>query len=289
MWDMNSLRKIAGLQESYEIENRYSSSTFLAESWDDEDDDDDEDVKRLEKEAKKVGVKLPKVKTDYDEDLHALALKRTPAMRSAEEAKKAAATEAKKKADLEAEAKKKAEERKEASRMGGLASYASQVLKNQEAKKSAEQQPVQKVVQKSVEKDNDESAGPKKRGKAVDPNSKTQKLKAWMDANPGAPRKDAWAHAEKELAFTKAGFSTIYQGLKGKRIKECYVLRHPTIPSFILSENGAMNQYQWISDSDIETPLNPMIFESKQAAAEVINYLQSFKNQTVELKWVDLS
>jgi hypothetical protein len=83
---MNELRKIAGLQESFEQKQK-----LLTEAYDDdENDDEDPDVKRAEKELKKQKIKLPKTADiDVDKDIANLAaakLRKAEAKKSAKHA-----------------------------------------------------------------------------------------------------------------------------------------------------------------------------------------------------------
>lgn len=65
-----------------------------------------------------------------------------------------------------------------------------------------------------------------------------------------------------------------------KNLKESfYVITHPQMPTFVLAENGAMNQYQWISAKDYATALEPIVFETVEGAEKVIAYMHSYKNQ----------
>lgn len=266
-WDLNNLRKIAGLQESFELKQA------LHESFDDDDGEEDEDVKHADDEAKRRHIKLPKVegKVDPDKDLHDLAV-----------------------------AKKHASEVKhsKSAPTGDVAQLAAQQLKSREEKKPEPKPPVEKKA--PVEKKEGETeAEKKKRGKAPNPNSKSGQLRAFIERHmaanedPKTVRKAAWTWASTvcDPPFTPAGFSTIYQGIKSKNAKksetnECWILRHPTIPSFILKENTAMNMYQWISDSDVMD--EPLVFETKEEATKVAKYLISFKNQLSDIERVSL-
>jgi hypothetical protein len=275
-WDLEHLRKIAGIPETTQ------SVRALHESWDDGDDDDeDEDVKHADDEAKKRKIKLPSAgKVDPDKDLHDLAASKQ-------------------------KAKAKVEEDKPKPRAGGVADLAArqsntaEFEKKQQAKKEAE-----KAAAAEKKKNVDPDAPKKKRGKAESETSKSGQLRAFIqrhiddgqDAKQLRKAAWKWASEECEPPFTPAGFSTIFQSIKSKNAKkladnaeaanECWILRHPAIPSFILKEDTAMGMYQWISDNDVMG--EPLVFESEAEALQVANYLKQFKNQNVDVEWVDL-
>ena len=98
--------------------------------------------------------------------------------------------------------------------------------------------------------------------------------------------------ADIRAALTKAGVSTnhLHSRLHGLRkgLKEGFVLVHPHMPSFVLAENQMMNQYQWISEKDDATSLQPMLFASEAEAQKVIKYMVEFKNQQAVLTKVQL-
>lgn len=98
--------------------------------------------------------------------------------------------------------------------------------------------------------------------------------------------------ADIRAALTKAGVSTnhLHSRLHGLRkgLKEGFVLVHPHMPSFVLAENLMMNQYQWISEKDDATSLQPMLFASEAEAQRVIKYMVDFKNQQAVLTKVQL-
>lgn len=90
--------------------------------------------------------------------------------------------------------------------------------------------------------------------------------------------------AAVKAACEKAGVTVpnhLHSRLHGikKNLKEGYVLIHPQMPSFVLAENPAMNQYQWISEKDNATALLPIIFETPEAAEKVKKYVYEYKNQ----------
>ncbi|MGZ8924565.1 MAG: hypothetical protein ACXW2E_01650 [Nitrososphaeraceae archaeon] len=115
-WDMERLRKIAGLQES----ESYSSKQ-LNERYDD--DEDDPDVKAAMDEAKKRKIKLPKVKdVDPDKDIESLARSRKSKDSSSEKTEEPKKEEPKKE-EPAAEKKRKGKAPQEGSYAGRLRSW----------------------------------------------------------------------------------------------------------------------------------------------------------------------
>lgn len=265
-WDLERLRKIAGLQESTENGSKH----LLTEGWDDDgDDDEDPDVKKAEAEAKKRHIDMSAAeraarKVNVEKDLRALARSRKSKDTDEDEDEKEET------AHKEHEAKESPEHEK-AEHSGKKPSAAD------EKKETPADEKKEEAKAAEVEK--------KRRGRAPQEGSKSGQLRAWIQANPGKARKEAWAYAEK-IGFTKAGFSTIYQGIKSRMKTECFILRHPSIPSFILHENAMMGQYQWISENDVNQ--EPLVFATKLEAEKVAGYLREFKNQLVDIERVSL-
>ena len=93
--------------------------------------------------------------------------------------------------------------------------------------------------------------------------------------------------AEIRAALDKAGVQVKYlhsrlHGLR-KSLKEGYIVTHPQAKSFVLAENKATNQYQWIGDGDDSTALVPMVFESRSAANKVRQYIKDYRHQSSDL------
>ncbi len=296
MWDMLELRKIAGLAESTKeviapakvvivetqvakpinrrkaIEKNWNYDSLIniagiTESFDDDSDDDsdeDEDVKRAEQELKKRKIKLPKTAdVDVDKDIEDLAARN----KARNEATKAA--KAKRAAKAHAEHEKSETPPKEKAEHDGKMPTAAEEKKETSAEEKKEE-----VVAK-------------RKGKAPQEGSKSGQLRKWISEHPGAPRKEAWAWAQTiDPPFTRFGFSTIYQAAKSKMVKECYILRHPTVPTFILSENEAMGMYTWISESDVNQL--PVVVKTEAEALKIGSYLRSFKNQLSTVERVQL-
>ena len=271
-WDIARLRQLAGqpLNESY-------------------DDDDDDGMSASERalaskadgDLKKKGIKVAKV--DPDKDLHALAQRR-----KAKEAKKEAdADEEEKKAAATSKAEKEAEEKN-----APKAAESDDEDDKKEEKKPAPKADEKKDEPKAEEKKEEAAAEAKRRGKKPDANSKSQRALAWIKANPdaGGGAFAKWAIANIDMGKNYA--NTYFHGLKAKAraqlkasANECFMISHPTLSTYFLHENRAMNQMQWV-DSDSDNA--PMVFESKDAAEKVIKYMAEWKSQQGNLVRVDL-
>lgn len=135
---------------------------------------------------------------------------------------------------------------------------------------------------------------PVKRGAIANPNSNRQMLAAFIKNHGDGPkmRTKAWEYnLTLEKPYTKAGFSTIFQSLKGtkaskEKVDEGYIIRHPSIPSYVLHENVEMNLLQWVNESHLEQPL--MFFEDEMEARKIMTFLLDFKNQQSVLEKVIL-
>ena len=98
-----------------------------------------------------------------------------------------------------------------------------------------------------------------------------------------------WA-AEKHgkgKAYASALFAK-YNPKSSREVKtnECYMLQHPSAPSFLLAENKMMNQYQWI---DSASPMDPLVFETEAEAQKVAKYINEWQNQVSDIIKIDLS
>lgn len=234
----------------------------ITESYDDDDDlspAERELAAKAEKDLKKKGVKVGKV--DPDKDLHALAQRRKAkeAAKEADEDKEEA--EAKAAASKEEADEPKAEEKKEAP----------------------------KAEEKKEEPKKEEAAAEaKRRGKAPNPESFNQHAKAnAKNMTRGEFLKWAAEKHGKGKHYASALFAK-YNPKSGRQVKtdECWVLVHPQASSFMLAENEAMNQYQWIDDA---SPMNPMVFETEAEANKVAKWIHEWKNQSAVLVKVDLT
>lgn len=268
-WDIENLRKIAGLSEPL----------TLQESWDegDDDSDEDEDVKTAEKEAKKRNIKMPKVDVDVEQDLHNLARTRAAA-KAAKESKKEEKPAAKKE---EKPAAKTAHEKHEASETA-----AEEKAEHGGKTPSAAEEKKETAAEEKKEEAKKEEA--KRRGKAPNADSKRQRLHAYLKANPGVKRGIAMKWAQENLDMGEAYASQQIQAVKAQIVKECFMLYHPSVSSFVLHENKAMGMYQWISEKDLNTDQEPMIFATEAEAIKTANYLLDFNNQLVDIRYINL-
>lgn len=265
-WDISRIRALAGVQP-------------INESYDDDDDGMSASERALlnkaESDLKKKGVKVKDA--DPDKDLHALAQRRKAKDKAKEDAedKEEAESKARAAAEKKAEEKEapKAEDDKEAA-----------PKKEPEAKKEEPK----KEAPKAEEKKEEPAAEAKRRGKAPNPESFNQHAKA-NAKNMTRGQFLTWA-AEKHgkgKAYASALFAK-YNPKSSREVKtnECYMLAHPSIPSFLLAENQMMNQYQWI---DAASPMDPLVFETEEEAKKVATYIYEWKNQTADIIKIDLS
>ena len=146
----------------------------------------------------------------------------------------------------------------------------------------AEEKPA--AAAKSEEK-SETSSEAKRRGRAPDDNSKRGQARNWIKEHPTATRGEFLTHAASfnmSKHYANAFFYTVKKGMK---VEECYVLSHPSMPSFLLAENREINQMQWI---DPNSPLEPMIFESKAEAEKIARYMSEWKSQYANVETIKL-
>lgn len=140
----------------------------------------------------------------------------------------------------------------------------------------AEPKAVEKPAPKAEEKKEDASNEAKRRGRAPSDDSKRGQARSWLNSHPNASRKEFLAHASS-FGMSPAYASAFRAAHMAKsKVTECYVLSHPSMPSFLLAENREMSQMQWV---DPTSPLEPMIFESKAEAERVAKYMSEWKSQ----------
>ena len=256
--DFQSMLKIAGISDLYE-------------AYDYSDDDDDEDVAKAEAEAKKRKIALPKVEDISDDDEEDKPKVKAGISSGASE-----------------EAKKKAEAKK--GQFWNVAKKAEPKKaepKKEEAKKKAEA--------KKADETSDEKPVAKRKGKAPSEVSNRQQLLNWLRKHPNAPRKEAWAFNNTlEKPYTTAGFNTIHHTLKSivknemaQDTKECYVIAHPHMNSFILHENREMRKDQWVSESDI-SELEPYVFATEAEATNFAERVREYQGQSCVVKHIVL-
>lgn len=255
-FDIERLKQLAGVP--------------LNESWDDDGDDGLSPSERklaakADSDLKKKGVKVGKV--DPDKDLHTLAQRR-----KAKDAKKEDDEDKEEAEAKAASAKEKADAPK------------AEPEEKKEAPKAEEKKPEPKKEEPKAEEKKEAAAEAKRRGKAPNPESFNQHAKANAK---GMTRGQflTWA-AEKHgkgKAYASAMFAK-YNPKSGRAVatdaKECYMIAHPNMSSYMLHENRMMNQMQWV---DIESDNEPMIFESKAEAEKVIKYMAEWKSQDAKL------
>lgn len=319
-WDLDYVRKMAGLTESY-----MPSSQQLNEAWDD-DDDEDPDVARAMKQLKKQGTKLPKAKVDAEKDLSNIkGAKESEAKEKAEEEKEKqeSARRAAEKKKEEAEAPKAAEsdededdvihgnKAREAAKAKARAKLedfakkeAKETLRNAlshkkheasetKAEEKAEhggKMPSKEEEKKETAAEEKKEEAAKRRGKAPNADSKRQRLHAHIKANPNESRKNLLAWADKNLgmggAYASQQIQAVRAAIKKQMTNECFILSHPAVPGFMLHENQAMGMYQWVSSDDDNR--EPLVLATEAEAKKVAKYLLEYKNQIVNIDKIDL-
>lgn len=144
------------------------------------------------------------------------------------------------------------------------------------AEKKEEPKADEKPAPKAEEKTEDNSNEAKRRGRAPSDDSKRGQARSWLNSHPNSSRKEFLAHASS-FGMSPAYASAFRAAHMAKsKVTECYVLSHPSMPSFLLAENREMSQMQWV---DPTSPLEPMIFESKAEAERVAKYMSEWKSQ----------
>jgi len=270
-WDISRLRALAGVQP-------------LTESYDDDDDDDDgmsaserELAGKADRDLKKKGIKVANV--DPDKDIRSLARRR-----------KAHDARYEEKVDKEEAEEKEAAEKEKATEPKAEPEAKKEAPKAEEKKEAApkKEPEAKKEEPKAEEKKEEPAAEAKRRGKAPNPESFNQHAKA-NAKNMTRGQFLTWA-AEKHgkgKAYASALFAK-YNPKSSREVKtnECYMLQHPSVPSFLLAENKMMNQYQWI---DGASPMDPLVFETEAEAKKVAQYIYEWKNQTADIVKIDFS
>lgn len=272
-WDLDHLRKIAGLNESF-------GSHQLNEAWDDDyEDDDDPDVKRAEKQLARQKTRLPKVKVDAEKDLTKISGSKKSAEQEAKEEEK----------EKEESAKKAVEKKKEADEAPKADDHEEKESPAKEKAEHKEQAPSKSEEKKETAAE-EKAEEKKRRGKAPSDSSKRQRLIAHMKANPSESRANLIAWAEKNLGmgdnYASQQIQAVRAAAKKQLTSECFVLRHPSVPNFVLHENGAMKMYQWISVDDERR--DPLVLATEAEAKQVAKYLLEYKNQLVDIEHIEL-
>lgn len=259
-WDISRIRALAGVP--------------LNESYDDDDDGMSAAERALadkaDKDLKKKGVKVANV--DPEKDIRSLARRRKAHDAKYEEEKDKEEAESKAAADAEKKAKEKEEPKAEET-------------KDAAPKKEPN---AKKEEPKAEEKKEEPKAEAKPRGKAPNPESFNQHAKAnAKNMTRGEFLKWAAEKHGKGKAYASALFAK-YNPKSSREVKtnECYMLQHPSVPSFLLAENKMMNQYQWI---DSASPMDPLVFETEAEAQKVAKYINEWQNQVSDIIKIDLS
>jgi hypothetical protein len=260
--DLNEMRKIAGLP--------------LVEAADDDDDGLSASERALANKAdtdlKKKGIKVPNI--DPEKDMAKAAKKSTEKDDDDEKP-------VEKKEDTKPEPKK-------AEKPAPKKAEPSKVEKKPDAKKADKPAaPAPKKADAKPEPKKDETpAEAKRRGRAVNPESKGNRAFVWLKNNSSATRGQFIAHATKEFGMTHNHAATMYYPYKRKiaaaaSVSEMFIITHPLSSSSILSENKMMNQYQWV---DVDSDVEPLIFESEEAVNRVVRYMSEYKSQFVNVQ-----
>lgn len=152
----------------------------------------------------------------------------------------------------------------------------------------AEEKPAAKAEEKPVAKSEEKSetsSEAKRRGRAPSDTSKRGQARAWITSHPEAKRGDFLKHAESFGMTKHYANAFFYTVKKSTKVEECYVLSHPSMPSFLLAENRELNQMQWV---DPTSPLEPMIFESRAEAEKIVKYMSEWKSQYANIDTIKL-
>jgi chemotaxis protein histidine kinase CheA len=164
------------------------------------------------------------------------------------------------------------------------------------AAKAAPAPAAAKEEPKAEEKKEEPKAEEKKDAPAAATPSAAKKMHQaveWLKNNKGATRKEFMTAAEKwgmSRAYAGAYFYPLRKRAAGGDLKEAFILLHPSVERFALTENRMFGRYQWMSLEDAETFLEPLVFETKAAAEKVLKHLRDVKSMdaVVETLKVDL-
>lgn len=187
----------------------------------------------------------------------------------------------------DAEARKAAREadrRKEARRAGH--SDDEDGDDKEEKKEKAEKK--ERVARQPKEKSDAEPAEKRKRGAAVNPDSKASKAKSVLK---NMTRKEFMTYAANELGMSPHYASAFYakhNPKSSRELKEASVLwmvTHPMLKGFMLAENRALNLMQWI---DSTSALEPLVFVKESDAKRVAQHMSEWKNQRTIIEQLDM-
>lgn len=216
-WDINSIRKLAGL-------------SLITESYDDDDvDDEDPDVRIANKD---------KGQASFERTNQATLAAADKAVKSADK-KKAASKPA-------ADAKKA--EPKEAPK-------AEPAKKKAEPAEASKAEPAKKEAPKAEPAaDTTEPAAAKKRGKAPNADSSQQRCISWLRSNPKATRAEFLKYASSigmSTNYASSRLSAYRKLVSGSSITEGWVFSHPHIAGYLLGESHPGSGLRWLGESDI--------------------------------------
>jgi hypothetical protein len=178
----------------------------------------------------------------------------------------------KKQAEFEAKNKKTIAKVNADKDMERVAKGAKKEDDDEDEKPAAKPSPAATPVAKKEKKPAAEDKKPAGRG------SVATVIRSVLAKNKSAKASDVRAALEKAGVAVPAHLHSHIVRLR-KKLTEGYILVHPQMASFVLAENMAMNQYQWISVKDESTSLEPVVFENQDAAKKVMQYLYDYKNQ----------
>ena len=186
-----------------------------------------------------------------------------------------------KKDAAERAAKREAERQKEARKNG---------KEDDDGDDDGEKAPKEKKERapKAPKEKSEEPAEKRKRGAAVNPDSKAQRAKSVLK---NMTRKEFMTFAANELGMSPHYASAFYakhNPKSSREVKEASVLwmvTHPMLKGFMLAENRILNQMQWIDSS---SALEPLVFVKESDAKRVAQHMSSWKNQRTVIEQVEL-
>lgn len=273
-WDMNNIRKLAGLPVVEQPKQQ------LSESWDDGDDMGDEDpdvrIASEDKGQQKFETKNKKAIKTADKESKELSKKKPAAEKPAEK-------KVEKKAEPAKAEPKKVEAKKEEPKKDDKKSHFVQG-KGFVSKEEADKHAADKKAE-PAKTDDKESAEAKKRGRAHDPASKQGKAREWLAANANHTRGAFIAHMKANHEMSHHHANTMYYAEKKRNaskteVKEVFFLQHPFMSSYLLAENRELNKMDWV---DSDSKLEPMVFETEAEAQKIAKYMAEWKGQPSKL------
>lgn len=140
------------------------------------------------------------------------------------------------------------------------------------AKPNAEQKPAAKAEAPAAEEKKEEKAAAKRgEGRGA--------LRAWLSSHEGTATRAQFMAKAKEVGVGSGNASAMWQSMKSKqKVSEFYVIRHPSVSSFILAENAMFGRYQWLDENDHDDHLEIQLFETAEHAKKVLTHIENFKS-----------